>query len=57
MCFVFSKKRCEDNASSLGGTDLCTSSEKSMVHITVERALKRLKGEFGSEWKRGGVRR
>ena len=45
VCFVFSKKRCEDNASSLGGTDLCTASEKSMVHITVERALKRLKGE------------
>lgn len=45
VCFVFSKKRCEENAASLGTTDLCTSSEKSMVHVMIERALKRLKGE------------
>lgn len=45
VCFIFSKKRCEENASSLGNTDLCTASEKSAVHVTIERALKRLNGE------------
>jgi antiviral helicase SKI2 len=44
VCFVFSKKRCEENAASLGATDLCDAREKSMVHVTMERALKRLKG-------------
>lgn len=44
VCFIFSKKRCEENASSLGNTDLCTAKEKSAVHVTIERALKRLNG-------------
>lgn len=44
VCFIFSKKRCEENANTLGGQDYCSSSEKSMVHVTIERALKRLKG-------------
>jgi antiviral helicase SKI2 len=42
--FVFSKKRCEEYASSLKG-DLCSAKEKSEVHVTWERALSRLKGE------------
>ncbi len=44
VVFTFSKKRCEENAASLSGTDLCVASEKSEVHLTVERALTRLKG-------------
>ena len=44
--FVFSKKRCEEYASTLSGMDLCDAKEKSEVVITWERALNRLKGEF-----------
>jgi antiviral helicase SKI2 len=44
VAFTFSKKRCEENATSLSSLDLCVASEKSEVHITVERALTRLKG-------------
>lgn len=44
VTFVFSKKRCEENASSLPNTDLCTAKEKSEVHIVIERSLTRLKG-------------
>ena len=44
VVFTFSKKRCEENAATLNNTDLCTSSEKSEVHITIEKALSRLKG-------------
>ncbi|GAA6054578.1 hypothetical protein NBRC10513_003468 [Rhodotorula toruloides] len=44
VVFTFSKKRCEEYASSMPNTDLCTAAEKSEVHITVERALTRLKG-------------
>ncbi|KAK8853069.1 hypothetical protein IAR55_003770 [Kwoniella newhampshirensis] len=42
--FVFSKKRCEEYAQTLGSMDLCDAKEKSEVHITWERALTRLKG-------------
>lgn len=42
--FVFSKKRCEEYASTLQKLDLCTAKEKSEVHVTWERALGRLKG-------------
>jgi antiviral helicase SKI2 len=45
VVFTFSKKRCEENASTLTNADLCTSVEKSEVHVAVERALSRLKGE------------
>lgn len=44
VVFTFSKKKCEENAGSLSGTDLCSASEKSEVHVTVEKALTRLKG-------------
>jgi antiviral helicase SKI2 len=43
VVFVFSKKRCEENASSMPNTDLNTAREKSEVHIIVEKSLSRLK--------------
>ncbi|KAJ2923033.1 hypothetical protein H1R20_g14061, partial [Candolleomyces eurysporus] len=44
VVFTFSKKRCEDNASTLTNQDLCTGVEKSEVHVAIEKALSRLKG-------------
>ncbi|KAF8167466.1 antiviral helicase [Crassisporium funariophilum] len=44
VVFTFSKKRCEENAATLTNADLCTSIEKSEVHVAVEKALSRLKG-------------
>ena len=44
VVFTFSKKRCEENAGTLTNADLCTSSEKSEIHIAIEKALSRLKG-------------
>ncbi|KAI5124130.1 hypothetical protein M0805_000941 [Coniferiporia weirii] len=44
VVFTFSKRRCEDNAATLTNIDLCTAGEKSEVHVTVEKALGRLKG-------------
>lgn len=41
--FVFSKKRCEQNADALSNLDFCTASEKSAIHIIIERSLARLK--------------
>lgn len=43
--FVFSKKRCEQNADALSNLDYCTASEKSAVHMTIERSIARLKPE------------
>ncbi|KAJ5105562.1 hypothetical protein NUU61_002909 [Penicillium alfredii] len=43
--FVFSKKRCEENADSLSNQDFCTASEKSLVHMFIEKSLTRLKPE------------
>jgi antiviral helicase SKI2 len=43
--FVFSKKRCEENANSLSNQDFCTASEKSAVHMVIEKSLARLKPE------------
>ena len=45
VAFVFSKRRCEEYASSLPNTDLCTAKEKSEVHVLIEKSLTRLKGE------------
>ncbi|KAF8510888.1 antiviral helicase [Hysterangium stoloniferum] len=42
VVFTFSKKRCEEQASTLTNADLCTSVEKSEVHVALERALSRL---------------
>ncbi|KAJ7292904.1 ATP-dependent RNA helicase [Mycena rebaudengoi] len=44
VVFTFSKKRCEENAATLTNQDLCTSVEKSEVHVAIEKALARLKG-------------
>ncbi|KIW87246.1 uncharacterized protein Z519_12149 [Cladophialophora bantiana CBS 173.52] len=43
--FVFSKKRCEENADSLSNQDFCTATEKSAIHMVVERSIARLKPE------------
>lgn len=43
--FVFSKKRCEENATSLNNQDFCTASEKSAIHMIIEKSLARLKPE------------
>lgn len=45
VIFTFSKKRCEENAETLTNADLCTSADKSEVHVAIEKALSRLKGE------------
>ncbi|OKL61921.1 hypothetical protein UA08_02605 [Talaromyces atroroseus] len=43
--FVFSKKRCEENANSLSNQDFCTAAEKSAIHMIIEKSLVRLKPE------------
>ena len=43
--FVFSKKRCEQNADALSNLDFCTASEKSTIHMMIERSIARLKPE------------
>ncbi len=44
VVFTLSKKRCEENAGTLTNLDLCTSVERSEVHVAIEKALSRLKG-------------
>lgn len=44
VIFTLSKKRCEENASTLTKADLCTSVEKSEIHVAINKALSRLKG-------------
>lgn len=43
--FVFSKKRCEENADALSNLDFSTAAEKSAIHMIVERSIARLKPE------------
>ena len=43
--FVFSKKRCEENADALSNLDFCTATEKSATHMIIERSIARLKPE------------
>ena len=43
--FVFSKKRCEENADALSNLDFCTATEKSAIHMIVERSVARLRPE------------
>ncbi|KKZ63816.1 hypothetical protein EMCG_01920 [[Emmonsia] crescens] len=43
--FVFSKRRCEENADSLSNQDFCTAAEKSTIHMIIEKSLARLKAE------------
>ncbi|KAI9570217.1 ATP-dependent RNA helicase [Boletus coccyginus] len=44
VVFTLSKKKCEENAATLTNADLCSSVEKSEVHVAMEKALSRLKG-------------
>ncbi|KZV82840.1 ATP-dependent RNA helicase [Exidia glandulosa HHB12029] len=44
VVFTFSKRRCEENASTLTNLDLGSAAERSEVHIVIEKALARLKG-------------
>ncbi|KAI9704524.1 MAG: hypothetical protein M1820_005598 [Bogoriella megaspora] len=41
--FVFSKKRCEENADALSNLDYCTAAEKSAIHMTIEKSIARLR--------------
>ncbi|KAJ9132327.1 DSHCT domain-containing protein [Pleurostoma richardsiae] len=43
--FVFSKKRCEENADALSNQDFCNASEKSAIHMVIEKSIARLKPE------------
>lgn len=43
--FVFSKKRCEENADSLSNQDFCTATDKSAIHMIIEKSIARLKPE------------
>ncbi len=43
--FVFSKKRCEENADALSNLDFCTAVEKSAIHMIIEKSIARLKPE------------
>ncbi|WPG98958.1 Hypothetical protein R9X50_00176000 [Acrodontium crateriforme] len=43
--FVFSKKRCEENADALSNLDFCTATEKSAIHMILEKSLARLKAD------------
>ncbi|CCU76706.1 hypothetical protein BGHDH14_bgh06440 [Blumeria hordei DH14] len=43
--FVFSKKRCEENADALSNQDFCTNTERSAIHMIIEKSIARLKPE------------
>lgn len=45
VIFVFSKKRCEDYADTLGSVNFCTAKERSEIHMFIDRAVARLKKE------------
>jgi antiviral helicase SKI2 len=44
VVFTFSKKKCEEYASALSNLDLTSSTEKSEIHIFIEKSLARLRG-------------
>lgn len=44
VAFTFSKRKCDENADSLGNLDLNSGSEKSAVHIFMQGCLEKLKG-------------
>jgi len=46
VIFTFSKKKCEQNAGTLTNLDLSTAIEKSEIHVTIEKAVMRLKGIY-----------
>ncbi|KAI0130305.1 DSHCT domain-containing protein [Xylariales sp. AK1849] len=43
--FIFSKKRCEENADALSNQDFCTAQEKSHIHMIIEKSIARLRPE------------
>jgi len=43
--FVFSKKRCEENADALSSLSFCTATESSAIHMILEKSLARLRSE------------
>lgn len=43
--FVFSKRRCEENADALSNIDYCNQTEKSAIHVIIEKSVARLKPE------------
>ncbi|KAI5778902.1 NUC185 domain-containing protein [Geopyxis carbonaria] len=43
VIFVFSKKRCEENADALSNIDYCNQTEKSAIHMIIEKSIARLK--------------
>lgn len=43
VVFTLSKKGCEENAATLTNLDICSSVEKSEIHVAIEKALSRLK--------------
>ena len=45
VIFVFSKKRCEENANALSNIDYCNQTEKSAIHMIIEKSLARLRQE------------
>jgi antiviral helicase SKI2 len=45
VIFVFSKKRCEENADALSNIDYCNATEKSAIHMIIEKSIARLKPE------------
>lgn len=46
MVFTFSKKKCEEYAGGLTNIDLTGASEKSEVHVFIEKSLGRLRGSL-----------
>ncbi|CAJ0571313.1 unnamed protein product, partial [Mesorhabditis spiculigera] len=44
VCFVFSRKRCDDNAQMLLSMDLTTALEKNHIHRFFHQCVQRLKG-------------
>jgi len=45
VIFVFSKKRCEENADALSAVDFSNQTEKSAIHMIIEKSIARLKPE------------
>ncbi|CAJ2503668.1 Uu.00g110620.m01.CDS01 [Anthostomella pinea] len=43
--FVFSKKRCEENADALSNQEFCTAQEKSHIHMIIQKSIARLRPE------------
>ncbi|KAI1258939.1 DSHCT domain-containing protein [Xylariaceae sp. FL1019] len=43
--FVFSKKRCEENADALSNQDFTTAQEKSQIHMIIQKSIARLRPE------------